>query len=118
MTTSPEIETLMLTCGRDARRAFQALGRFSSDARNSALLAAADAIQDDRALILEANAADLDAAREKGLSAAMLDRLALDADRLRGISDGLRSIAADRPFSLAASRSAAFASSISARSSC
>ncbi len=94
MTTSPEIETLMLTCGRDARRAFQALGRFSSDARNSALLAAADAIQDDRALILEANAADLDAAREKGLSAAMLDRLALDADRLRGISDGLRSIAA------------------------
>ncbi|MDJ0757958.1 MAG: glutamate-5-semialdehyde dehydrogenase [Woeseiaceae bacterium] len=94
MTTTPEIETLMLTCGRDARRAFQALGKFSSGARNGGLMAAADAIQNDQAQILEANAADLEAAREKGLSAAMLDRLALDADRLRGISDGLRSIAA------------------------
>ncbi len=94
MTTTPEIEALMLACGRDARRAFQSLGRFSSESRNRGLLAAADAIENDQEHILQANAADLEAAREKGLAPAMLDRLALDPERLRGISEGLRSIAA------------------------
>src|SRR5690606_30976104 len=43
--------------------------------------------------ILAANARDLEYGREKGLSDAMIDRLRLDDDRLRGIEDGLRAVA-------------------------
>ena len=93
MTNEPSIESIMLSCGREARSAFNELARHSSDARNQALIAAADAIDADEATILAANAEDVDAARQKGLAPAMLDRLALDRQRLRGISDGLRSIA-------------------------
>ena len=94
MTKQPSIESVMLACGREARRAFVELARHSSDARNRGLLAAADAIDADQSTILAANAEDLAAARQKGLAPAMLDRLALDTERLQGISEGLRSIAA------------------------
>ena len=93
MTQPQSIESLMQSCGRNARSAFVELAGHSSDARNRALRAAADAIDADEAAILAANAEDLAAAKNKGVASAMLDRLALDAERLRGISDGLRSIA-------------------------
>ncbi|MEM6891117.1 MAG: glutamate-5-semialdehyde dehydrogenase, partial [Pseudomonadota bacterium] len=47
----------------------------------------------DRVEILNANAQDLQFGREKGLSDAMMDRLALDENRVRGIVDGLRTVA-------------------------
>jgi len=66
----------------------------STEAKNSLLLAMADALQAQSSTILAANALDMQAAREKGIGAAMLDRLALDEGRVRGIADALRQIAA------------------------
>ena len=66
----------------------------STEAKNDLLLAMADALQAQSSTILAANALDMQAAREKGIGAAMLDRLALDEGRVRGIADALRQIAA------------------------
>ena len=61
--------------------------------RNSALRAAADALRVNRGDILAANAVDMEAGRQRGLSAAMLDRLMLDDDRIEGMAAGLEAIA-------------------------
>ena len=66
----------------------------SAALKEAALLAAADAVWARRDEIMAANALDMAFGRDKGLSAAMLDRLALDADRISGIVAGLRAVAA------------------------
>ncbi|MDE2307534.1 MAG: glutamate-5-semialdehyde dehydrogenase [Xanthomonadaceae bacterium] len=76
------------------REAAVQVAALSTAAKNSLLLAMADALQAQSAAILAANALDLQAAREKGIGAAMLDRLALDEGRVRGIADALRQVAA------------------------
>ncbi|MFZ5610123.1 MAG: glutamate-5-semialdehyde dehydrogenase [Pseudomonadota bacterium] len=60
--------------------------------KNDALVAAADALRQNSEKILAANAADMGAARDAGLGAAMLDRLALDAGRLEAIAGALEAI--------------------------
>ena len=66
----------------------------STAAKNNLLLAMADTLQAQSSTILAANALDMQAAREKGIGPAMLDRLALDEGRVHGIADALRQIAA------------------------
>lgn len=78
---------------RRARVAARALARLTSDAKNTALLAAADALVAATDSIIAANADDLRRAREAGVGEAMLDRLALDAGRIGGIATGLRQVA-------------------------
>lgn len=85
-----DIRTLALQC----RAAAQQLGQLSTQARSDLLLAMADALDADAALILAANGKDLLAARDKGVGTAMLDRLALDPARLAGVADALREVAA------------------------
>ena len=63
-------------------------------AKREALLAAAEAVRAGREAILAANGADLAYGAEKGLSAAMMDRLKLDAGRIAAIVKGLRDVAA------------------------
>jgi glutamate-5-semialdehyde dehydrogenase len=77
-----------------AKRAARALATLPADARDGALHALADAL--DRRLdeILAANARDLETARQSGLTDALIDRLALDADRVATISRQARDIAA------------------------
>jgi glutamate-5-semialdehyde dehydrogenase len=77
-----------------ARDASRMLARLDSATKNTALLAIADALEARTPEILEANARDMEAGRESGLSAALLDRLALDEARVAGIAAGVRSIAA------------------------
>jgi glutamate-5-semialdehyde dehydrogenase len=77
-----------------AKRASRSLAALGSDVKNAALEAIADALIDREAEILEANARDLESGRENELSAALLDRLALDSGRLAGIADAVRSIVA------------------------
>lgn len=77
-----------------ARDASRTLALASSDAKNAALLAAADAIDADANAILAANAEDVSDARARGLSAAMLDRLALTPERLAGITKAVREVVA------------------------
>jgi len=77
-----------------AKRASRTLATLDSGAKDAALHAIADALEARVAEILEANARDLEAGRESGLSSALMDRLALDAARVRGMADGVRAIAA------------------------
>ena len=89
--TDPVI--LIHTMARRARAASAALARFPSARKADALVAAAKAIRAAEAAILAANADDLAAGRANGLSAAMLDRLALDPDRIEGMAAGVEAVA-------------------------
>ena len=94
MTQTDNIPALMADIGKRAKSASATLGFASAEQKQMALENAAQAIWDDREDILSANEKDMAFAREKGLSDAMMDRLSLDQDRIRAITDSLRSIAA------------------------
>ncbi|HDZ83304.1 MAG TPA: glutamate-5-semialdehyde dehydrogenase [Roseobacter sp.] len=94
MTQTDNIPALMADIGKRAKSASATLGFASAEQKQTALENAAQAIWDDRDTILSANEKDMAYAREKGLSDAMMDRLSLDQDRIRAITDSLRSIAA------------------------
>ena len=89
----PTPERIIERMGPAARDAAQRLATSSRADRDAALRAAAERIRNGAAQLLEANAKDLDAARERGLTGAMLDRLTLDDDRIEGIAAGLEAIA-------------------------
>ncbi len=84
----------MAELGRAARDAAHELALAAPETKSRALTAAAQAIRQSRETILEANGRDMEAARAKGLSAAMLDRLELDAGRIEAMAAGLEAIAA------------------------
>lgn len=90
----PEIRTVMSAIGQRARAAAAVLAYASTDAKNLALTAAADAIVAEKEAILAANAEDLATAKERGISAAFLDRLTVTEARIDGVAKGLREIAA------------------------
>ena len=92
--TEHDIAAAMAALGADARAAGQALAAASAETRRRALRAAAAALRDGEAAILEANAADMTAARESGLSGALLDRLALDPGRVEAMAAGVEQVAA------------------------
>ena len=76
-----------------AREARPALQRTSTEEKNAALLAMADALERNAAAILAANAQDMEAARGH-VSEVMLDRLALTEGRIAGMAEGVRQVAA------------------------
>ncbi|MCW3005545.1 MAG: glutamate-5-semialdehyde dehydrogenase [Solirubrobacterales bacterium] len=78
----------------DAKRASRSLAQLDTGAKDAALLALADALVERTPEILEANARDLEAGREAGLSPALTDRLRLDAARIAAMADGVRQVAA------------------------
>jgi len=83
----------MNSMGQGARRAARALALTTNEQRNNALSGAADAIRRRQGEILAANAVDMSEGKERGLSAAMLDRLMLDADRVEGMAAGIEAVA-------------------------
>lgn len=88
-----DIPAMMAEIGVRAKKAAASLGFACAERKQAALVSAADNIWSAREAILAANAKDLNYGRDKGLSDAMMDRLRLDEDRLRGIIDSLRSVA-------------------------
>ena len=94
LSVSDEIRDWMDNTGRDARAAAQVIARAPTGAKNRALQAMAQRIENDREQILEANAADLEAANATGLSSALLDRLELTPERVSAMAQGLNQIAA------------------------
>ena len=88
-----EIARQMQNLGRRAREAASVLAAARSADKDRALVVAAEQVLARGEDILAANAGDLAAGQEKGLGAAMLDRLALDPERLAGIADSLHAIA-------------------------
>src|SRR5215203_2644209 len=77
-----------------ARDASRRLALMGSGEKDAALGRVADALEERAQEILEANARDLEAGRQSGLSAALMDRLALDPARIAGIAAAVRAIAA------------------------
>ena len=84
---------MMQRIGEAARGAAAELAYASAERKHAALIAAASAVWARRAEIFGANSLDQDYGRQKGLSAAMMDRLLLDESRVRAIVDGLRAVA-------------------------
>src|ERR1700744_1439184 len=81
------------TC-QAAKRAARALAVLGSGVKDEALHAMADALEESTEQILEANARDLQDGEENGLTAALLDRLALNPARIADMAAGVRKIAA------------------------
>ncbi len=92
--TSAELAAVMNRLGADAAAAAEVLAQATTAAKNQALSKIAAALRARRAELLAANQRDMDAARAKGLSGAMLDRLALDDGRVEAMARGVEEIAA------------------------
>ncbi|WP_216636503.1 glutamate-5-semialdehyde dehydrogenase [Endozoicomonas ascidiicola] len=80
--------------GQKARQASTAMAAAETAEKNSALLAIAEALENDRPQLKQLNAQDLEAGRARGLDAAMLDRLELTDARIDAMIEGLRQVAA------------------------
>ncbi len=94
MTEETDATSQIEAMGRRARTAAAELAYAPAAAKAAALNAAADLVEAREGEILAANALDLAYGAEKGLSAAMMDRLKLDAGRIAAIVKGLRDVAA------------------------
>ncbi|MEE4201175.1 glutamate-5-semialdehyde dehydrogenase [Erythrobacter sp.] len=92
-TASEEPATLVRRLAMDGRAAQRALAAMDSAARGTALHHAAARLRGDAESVLAANSLDLEAGRTNGLSDAMLDRLALDPERLEGVANALDRVA-------------------------
>jgi glutamate-5-semialdehyde dehydrogenase len=84
----------MLLLAKQAKSASRELAKLAPADKNACLLAMADALQQKAEVIKKANALDVQAATEAGISSAMLDRLRLDDKRIAAMSEGLREVAA------------------------
>jgi glutamate-5-semialdehyde dehydrogenase len=89
-----EIAAVMDGIGRDAAAAASVLALADTATKNLALAKIAASLRAHQAELLSANARDMEAARAKGLSDAMLDRLALDEKRVESMARGVDDIAA------------------------
>jgi glutamate-5-semialdehyde dehydrogenase len=88
-----DLEATMLAIGRAAAASRAPLALADGPTRNRALRAAARAIREQVPAILAANAEDMRVARARGLSSAMLDRLALNDKRIESMAAGIDAIA-------------------------
>lgn len=89
-----DLTTLVTSLAERAKDASRVIAAASTDTKNAVLLHAAAALRGEPgARVLEANALDMGAAREMGLSRAMLDRLELDRKRLDGVAAGVEQVA-------------------------
>ena len=91
--TDTDLRQQVHDAARRARVASRALATLTTQAKNRALHAAADAVLAAADAVLAANAGDIEAARAAGTAEAMIDRLALNPQRLDGIAAGLRQVA-------------------------
>jgi glutamate-5-semialdehyde dehydrogenase len=84
----------LMSLGKQARAAGRRLAAMTTDAKNAALLAIADALEASSEAVLAANAQDIEAARAKGLSDALLDRLLLTEARVQALATATREVVA------------------------
>ena len=75
-----------------AKAAAPILAQTDTDQKNRALLAMAESLEAETDAILQANVLDMEAAHDS-ISPVMMDRLALNADRIRAMADGIRQVA-------------------------
>ena len=89
-----DVGVIMAGIGAAARNAAGPMAQASTEAKNKALTVAAETVAASTPEILVANAIDVEAAKTKGLSSAMIDRLVLTEDRIAAMANGLVEIAA------------------------
>jgi glutamate-5-semialdehyde dehydrogenase len=94
MSEQAATEQDVLAAARRAKAAAAELAPLTRAAKDAALHAMADALDDATDAVVTANGRDMDNGRTAGLSEAMLDRLRLDADRVTAMAQGLRDVAA------------------------
>ncbi len=87
------IENEIKELASQARDASHVLATLSTTVKNNLLLEMAAALEADSASLIAENDKDIAAAHERGLSAAMIDRLVLDEERIKSMADGLREVA-------------------------
>ncbi len=89
-----DIEAYMQEVGQQARVASRLIAKASTGAKNTALLAIAEAIEASRENLMQENQKDLEAGRRNGLDAALLDRLELTPARIDTMIEGLKQVVA------------------------
>ena len=89
-----DIKAYMAELGSKARIASRHIAKATTAQKNEALLNIADSIKKSRDTLLAANQQDLAAGKEKGLEAALLDRLELTDSRVNSMLEGIRQVAA------------------------
>jgi glutamate-5-semialdehyde dehydrogenase len=89
-----DIAAYMHEVGQQARAASRVLAAADPGSKNRALLAIADKLEASSGMLRTENEKDLEAGRANGLDDALLDRLALNDERIAGMAEGLRQIAA------------------------
>ena len=88
-----DIKLYMQQLGQQARAASRVVAATTTDIKNAALLAIAEALDANRQQVLAANAIDLKNGRTNGLDAALLDRLELNDARIDAMVEGLHQVA-------------------------
>lgn len=88
------ISEKIIQIAHEAHQASFVMAQLSTVVKNTMLLNMATALEAGMRPLIDQNQKDLEAGRQKGLSAAMLDRLMLDERRIGGIADALREVAA------------------------
>ena len=89
-----DIKEYMQGLGQQARKAGREISRTESGKKNRALLKIAEAIESSHELLITENRKDLDAGKQNGLDAALLDRLAITPTGIQAMVEGLKQVAA------------------------
>ena len=82
----------LIEIGKKARKAAGQLSVLNTEQKNQVLMLVADLLGKNSGEILKANTGDLETGKEMGLKGAVVDRLTLTEERIRGIAEGLREI--------------------------
>ena len=88
-----DIKAYMAELGSEARTASRHIAKATTAQKNAALLNIADSINQNREALLDANQQDMAAGKQKGLEAALLDRLELTDARVNGMLEGIKQVA-------------------------
>lgn len=86
--------TDVISLGKRAKEASRFLSTASTEEKNNALLSIASALIENCDSILDKNALDMENARQNGINPTMLDRLLLTKERIEGMAEGVREVAA------------------------
>lgn len=88
------VESMVLGIAKKARTASLALATLDTEAKNRVLQTLAELIEANEANLIETNKKDLEAGEEAGLTQALLDRLTFTPERIAGMAEGVRQVAA------------------------
>ncbi len=84
----------ILEIAKNAKQASLKLGVLTTGQKNAALMEIADALEANASYIISENEKDIAAAKENGMSSALIDRLKLDISRIQGMAKGVREVCA------------------------